>query len=103
MLMKTHTPQNERIKRAYFTYLAEAKGFSDATLDAVAKALNRFEDIYQVPGLQGVPHRASQGLQGEPRRTDEYSDQGSPKQGDALLHAERPEAVLHLAGRAAGV
>src|SRR5215467_12249700 len=41
--MKTHNPQNERIKRAYFTYLTEAKGFSEATLDGVAKALNRFE------------------------------------------------------------
>ena len=41
--MKTHNPQNERIKRAYFTYLAEAKGFGEATLDGVAKALNRFE------------------------------------------------------------
>jgi len=41
--MKTHDPQNERIKRAYFTYLIEAKGFSEATLDGVAKALNRFE------------------------------------------------------------
>src|SRR5262249_16311025 len=41
--MKTHSPQNERIKRAYLTYLAEAKGFSEATLDGVAKALNRFE------------------------------------------------------------
>jgi hypothetical protein len=41
--MKTHSPQNERIKRAYYSYLAEAKGFSEARLDAVAKALNRFE------------------------------------------------------------
>ena len=41
--MKTHDPQNERIKRAYFTYLIEAQGFSEATLDGVAKALNRFE------------------------------------------------------------
>src|SRR5215475_6096296 len=41
--MKTHNAQNERIKRAYFTYLTEAKGFSEATLDGVAKALNRFE------------------------------------------------------------
>lgn len=41
--MRSHNPQNERIKRAYFTYLAEAKGFSEAALDAVAKALNRFE------------------------------------------------------------
>jgi integrase len=41
--MRTHSPQNERIKRAYFTYLTEAKGFSETTLDGVAKALNRFE------------------------------------------------------------
>jgi site-specific recombinase XerD len=41
--MKKHNPQNERIKRAYFTYLIEAKGFSEATLDGVAKALHRFE------------------------------------------------------------
>lgn len=41
--MKTHNPQNERIKRAYFTYLAEAKGFSESTLDGIAKAMNRFE------------------------------------------------------------
>jgi hypothetical protein len=27
--MKTHHASNERIKRAYLTYLAEAKGFSD--------------------------------------------------------------------------
>jgi hypothetical protein len=38
--MKTHNAQNERIKRAYFTYLTEAKGFSEATLNGVAKALN---------------------------------------------------------------
>ena len=41
--MKTHNAQNERIKRAYFAYLTEAKGVSEATLDGVAKALNRFE------------------------------------------------------------
>jgi hypothetical protein len=40
--MKTHNPDNERIKRAYFTYLTEAQGFSVPTLDAVAKAINRF-------------------------------------------------------------
>jgi integrase len=41
--MKTHNPENERIKRACFTYLTEAQGFSEPTLDAVAKAINRFE------------------------------------------------------------
>jgi integrase len=41
--MATHNAQNERIKRAYLAYLAEAKGHSEATIDAVAKALSRFE------------------------------------------------------------
>ena len=42
MPMLAHNPQNERIKRAYFTYLAEAKGFSEAPRWR-AKALHRFE------------------------------------------------------------
>jgi hypothetical protein len=41
--MTTHNAENERIKRSYFTYLAEAQGFNRLSLDAVAKALNRFE------------------------------------------------------------
>lgn len=41
--MTNHNPNNERIKRAYFTYLKEAKRHSEATVDAVAKALDRFE------------------------------------------------------------
>jgi integrase len=41
--MTKYNPQNERIKREYFTYLREAKRFSDTSLDIVAKALNRFE------------------------------------------------------------
>src|SRR5215510_5807751 len=41
--MKAHDPQNERIKRAYFAWLTHAKGYSDASVDAVAKALSRFE------------------------------------------------------------
>jgi len=41
--MKKHNPANERIKRAYFHFLKEAKRHSEPTVDAVAKALNRFE------------------------------------------------------------
>ena len=41
--MTKHNAENERIKRQYFVYLKEAKRHSEATLDAVAKALNRFE------------------------------------------------------------
>ncbi len=41
--MTKHNPANERIKRQYFAYLKEAKRHSEATVDAVAKALARFE------------------------------------------------------------
>lgn len=41
--MKTNSAKNERIKRQYFTYLKNAKGQSEQTVDAVAKALARFE------------------------------------------------------------
>lgn len=41
--MSTHNANNERIKRRYFVYLKEAKRYSEPTVDAVAKALDRFE------------------------------------------------------------
>jgi integrase len=41
--MKTHNATNERIKRRYFAYLTEAQGHSEQTIDAVAKAIARFE------------------------------------------------------------
>jgi integrase len=41
--MRNHNGKNERIKRRYFTYLAEAQGHSEQTIDAVAKAIARFE------------------------------------------------------------
>lgn len=42
--MAKPNPANERIKRDYLRYLKEAKGRDEATLDAVAKSLTRFED-----------------------------------------------------------
>jgi integrase len=41
--MPKHNPENERIKRAYFTHLKAARGLSEASVDAVAKAIYRFE------------------------------------------------------------
>lgn len=41
--MPTHHPDNERIKRQYFAFLKEAKRQSEESVDAVAKALARFE------------------------------------------------------------
>jgi site-specific recombinase XerD len=41
--MTKHNATNERIKRKYFGYLKDAKRHSEMTIDAAAKALNRFE------------------------------------------------------------
>jgi integrase len=41
--MRNHNPVNERIKRKYFTFLKEAKRYSEPTVDTVAKAISRFE------------------------------------------------------------
>ena len=42
-MRRNYSPENERIKRHYFTFLREAKRYSHDTVDAVAKALDRFE------------------------------------------------------------
>lgn len=42
--MAKHNAANERIKREYLHYLREAKRRNEASLDAVAKALARFEE-----------------------------------------------------------
>jgi integrase/recombinase XerD len=41
--MRTHSPENERLKRLYFTYLKEARRLSEPSIDAAAAALSRFE------------------------------------------------------------
>jgi integrase len=41
--MARHNPANTRIKREYFDYLKEAMRRDEASIDAVAKALSRFE------------------------------------------------------------
>jgi integrase/recombinase XerD len=41
--MHLHNAENERIKREYLIYLKAAKGLSEASLDAVVKAIHRFE------------------------------------------------------------
>lgn len=41
--MTKHNASNERIKRQYFAFLKEAKRHSEPTVDAAAKALDRFE------------------------------------------------------------
>ena len=37
-------PANQRIKHDYFAYLKQANGRDEATIDSVAKSLDRFEE-----------------------------------------------------------
>ena len=60
--MKMHSAQNERIKRAYFIYLTEAQGFSESTLDAVAKSLNRFETYTKFRDFKAFHIEQAQGF-----------------------------------------
>lgn len=41
--MTSYNAANERMKRQYFAYLAEAQGHSEQTIDAVAKSIARLE------------------------------------------------------------
>jgi integrase/recombinase XerD len=41
--MTSYNAANERMKRQYFAYLTEAQGYSEQSIDAVAKAIARFE------------------------------------------------------------
>jgi len=41
--MNKYNANNERIKRKYLTFLKQAKGQNEASIDAVAKAISRFE------------------------------------------------------------
>ncbi|MGH6924647.1 MAG: tyrosine-type recombinase/integrase [Propylenella sp.] len=41
--MTRYNPKNERIKRAYLRHLKEARGKADSTVDAVRRAIGRFE------------------------------------------------------------
>lgn len=45
--MRKHNTNNERIKRKYLVFLKQAKGQNEATIDAVAKAIARFESYNQ--------------------------------------------------------
>jgi integrase/recombinase XerD len=42
--MRKHNAENERIKRAYFIYLKEARRLSEHSIDAAAAAIGRFEE-----------------------------------------------------------
>lgn len=55
--MATHSPRNERIKRQYLAYLREAERHGEATIDAVAAALARFESYTRFRDFKTFHHQ----------------------------------------------
>ena len=83
--MTTHSPSNERIKRRYFTYLKEAKRYSEATVDAVAKALSRFEADTKFRDFKAF--NFNQAIAFKNRLTDQDSKATGEKLSKATLHS----------------
>lgn len=83
--MKTHNAENVRIKREYFTYLKEAMGHSEQTVDAVAKALARFEEYNKMRDFKAFHYEQAVGF--KKALAEQRGQQSGEKLSKATLHA----------------
>jgi len=83
--MTTHNANNERIKRGYFAYLKEAMRHSEPTLDAVAKALARFEADTKYRDFKAF--HFEQAIAFKRHLTEQKNQQTGEKLAKATLHA----------------
>lgn len=83
--MTKHNPENERIKRKYFTYLKEAKQHSEPTVDAAAKALSRFEEYTKHRDFKAFHY--TQAVAFKRHLGDQAGQRSGEKLSKATLHA----------------
>jgi integrase len=83
--MATHNPKNERIKRRYLAFLREAKRQSEASLDAVAAALARFEAYTRYRDFKAFHHE--QAIAFKRHLAEQDSRAGCGKLSKATQHA----------------
>jgi len=83
--MTKHNPENERIKRIYFAYLKEAKRYSEPTVDAAAKALNRFEVYTKHRDFKAF--HSEQAIAFKRHLAEQTGQQSGEKLSKATLHA----------------
>jgi integrase/recombinase XerD len=76
--MRTHSPENERIKRAYFIYLKEARRLSEHSIDAAAAALCKFEEYTKYRDFKRFHIQQAMGFKRK------LSDQVSQRTGEKL-------------------
>ena len=82
--MEKHSADNERIKRKYFAYLKEAKRHSEPTVDAAAKALNRFEAYTRYRGFKAF--HFEQAVAFKKHLAEQKGQQSGEKLSKATLH-----------------
>jgi integrase len=83
--MKKHCAENERIKRRYFMFLKEAKRHSEPTVDAAAKALNRFEVYTKFRDFKAFHFQ--QAITFKRHLAEQKGQQSGEKLSKATLHA----------------
>lgn len=83
--MSNYNPENERVKRQYFAYLKEARGYSEATVDAVAQALARFEEDTKFRAFKKF--HVNQAVSFKRRLSDSQSAKTGDKLSKATVHA----------------
>jgi len=79
--MKSHNPENERIKRHYFEYLKEAKRQNEQSVDVVAMALARFEGYTRHRNFKAFHHSQAVGFK------NHLASQCNARTGDKLSKA----------------
>jgi len=88
--MTTHNPKNERIKRQYLAYLREAERHSEATVDAVAAALARFESHTRFRDFKTFHHKQAVAFK------HHLADQDSNTTREKLSKATQYATLSHL-------
>lgn len=83
--MLAHNPKNERIKRQYLVHLKEATRQSEATVDAVAKALARFEADTKLRDYRAFHYE--QAIAFKKRLAEQQSQVTGEKLSKATMHA----------------
>lgn len=83
--MKKYNPVNERIKRQYLIFLGEAKRHSEPTVDAAAKALNRFEVYTRFRDFKSFHFEQARGF--KRHLADQNNQQTGEKLSKATLHS----------------
>ena len=79
--MTSYNAANERMKRQYFAYLAEAQGHSEQTIDAVAKAIARFEAYTRYKDFKTFHIEQAKGFKRD------FADQRGHRSGEPLSKA----------------